>query len=125
MNLNNVVSGAIGAVNPRVRCTLRISTGSTELPDGTREPKYNFVPNVWCQIQPLSTSDLRKLDGLNLQSIGRAIYLNGNIEGVDRAALKGGDLFMQPDGTEWLVTMVLEHWPSWSKCAVTQQIRGV
>ena len=121
MNLHAIVSGAVGTINPPVLCTLAVSTGYTTSPDGTRVPTYATTPNVPAQIQALTFTDLMKLGGLNIEGTRRAIYLSGNIEGVDRAALKGGDLFTFPDGTVWLVVQVLEHWPDWTKCAVTLQ----
>jgi hypothetical protein len=121
MNLHAIVSGAVGAINPQVFCTLRMSAGYAVGPDGTQTPAYTIVPNVPAQIQALTFTDLMKLGGLNIEGTRRAIYLSGNIEGVDRAALKGGDLFTFPDGTVWLVVQVLEHWPDWTKCAVTLQ----
>lgn len=61
----------------------------------------------------------------------RGIYVTGNSEGVNRAALKGGDLFIMPNlpsfpgPTVWLATQVLEHWDGksgWTKVAVTLQV---
>jgi hypothetical protein len=124
MNLQNLVSNVISAVNPQTNCTVKVSIGNTQLPDGTRKPNYRSYPNIPCQIQALSGSDLRKMDGLNLQGIYRAAYLTGNVGGLDRAALKGGDLFILPDQTEWLVTQVLEPWSTWTKVAICKQNEG-
>jgi hypothetical protein len=76
-----------------------------------------------CQIQPLSTSDLQHTDGLNLQAINKSLYMTGNAEGVDRAAIKGGDTFQTPDDKVWLVTQVIEHWPDWTHMVVTLQVK--
>ena len=122
MNLHGIVSGAVGTINPPVLCTLAVSTGYTTSPDGTRVPTYATTPNVPAQIQALSYTDLMKMGGLNIEGIRRAVYLNGTINGVDRAAVKGGDLITEPDGTVWLVAQVLEAWPDWSKLAVTKQV---
>ena len=122
MNLHAIVSGAVGTINPPVLCTLAASTGYTTAADGTRVPTYSTTANVPAQIQALTYTDLMKMGGLNIEGIRRAIYLNGNIEGVDRAAIKGGDLITEPDGTVWLVAMVLEAWPDWSKVCCTKQV---
>lgn len=102
-----------------------MSAGYKVLPggDGTQIPVYNTYPNVMCQIQPLSTSDLQHTDGLNLQAINKSLYLNGNVEGVDRAAIKGGNTFTTPDNKIWLVTQVIEHWPDWSHLVITLQVK--
>jgi len=123
MNLHQIVAGAIGTVNPQILCTLQVSTGYNKQPDGTQTPNYAQYVNVPVQVQALTYSDL-----MNIQGTRRACYLNGNIEGVDRQAIKGGDLFTMPDlpdfpgPTTWLVAQVLEWWPNWSKIAITLQL---
>lgn len=79
---------------------------------------------VPAQIQSMTYRDLQQTDGLNLQGDRRAIYFYGDIEGIVREDRKGGDLVTFPDGTVWLVAIVLETWgPSkdWCKVAVTRQ----
>jgi hypothetical protein len=122
MNLHGIVSGAISTINPAVNCQLQMSAGYSIAPDGTQVPAYNTFFPVPCQIQALTYSDLQKMDALNIQGVRRKIYLNGTIEGVDRAAIKGGDIFTFPDGSVWLVAMALENWPDWSALAVTKQV---
>jgi hypothetical protein len=88
----------------------------------------NVVPEVMAtsltlnaQVQALTFRDIAQLEGLNLQGTRRAIYLDGAIEGLVRPQNKGGDLITLPDGTVWLVAMVLEHWLDWCKVAATLQ----
>jgi hypothetical protein len=38
-----------------------------------------------------------------------------------RTDQKGGDLLTMPDGSVWLVAMVLEHWADWTSVAITLQ----
>lgn len=124
MNLQDIAVGVISAVNPQTTCLLRMSTGSTILPDGTRIPTYAEFPDISCQIQPLTTGDLKHLDGLNLQGVHRAVYLNGNWDAVVRTFNRGGSLLTTPNGTTWLVVQVLEPWSDtagWTKFACTQQ----
>lgn len=126
MNLHGIVASAIGAVNPFVPVTLKRSTGYTTAPDGKQVPAYATIANLSVQVQALSFSDLQQLDGLNIQGVRRAVYLNGPIMGVVRVNQAGGDLMVFPMGTfpegdTWLVAHVLERWPDWSKCAITLQ----
>lgn len=127
MNLNQIVSGAITSVNPNVLCVLQISVGYNIAADRKQTPNYRTVPNVPVQVQALSYTDLHQMDGLNIQGTRRKVYLNGNIEGVDRQAIKGGDLFIMPDmvgfpgPTTWLVGQVLEHFADWTSLAITLQ----
>ncbi|MGJ2639729.1 hypothetical protein ACR8HR_22510 [Salmonella enterica subsp. enterica serovar Paratyphi A] len=126
MNLHGIVAPAIGAVNPFVPATLRRSTGYTTAPDGSQIPAYSdFAISV--QVQALTSPDLRLLDGLNIQGVGRAVYLNGVAMGVVRNVNAGGDLFvfpagLLPEGNIWLAAHVLERWPDWSKVALSLQI---
>ncbi len=129
MNLHAIVRGAITVVNPDVPATLRRSSGFTIAPDGTQVPEYVDVQGVPVQVQALSFQDLHQLDGLNIQGVRRAVYLNGAAMGIVRNLQVGGDLFIfpagvLPEGDTWLVAHVLEQWgpgPEWCKCALTLQ----
>jgi hypothetical protein len=121
VNLHQIVAGAVGAVNPLVPCDLRLSVGYTIMPDGSQAPQYAAFAGVLCQVQELTSRDLRQLDALNIQGSMRSIYLNGQWFGVVRVGARGGDLLTMADGTVWLVTAVLEIWPDWTKISVTLQ----
>ena len=121
MNLSGLVAGAIGAINPRILGTIQVSTGNTTNADFSRTPNYRTYRNVPMQVQALSNQDLKQMEGLNLQGNMKAIYITGPVDGVVRATSKGGDLITLPDSSIWLVTIVLEDWPDWTKVAVTQQ----
>ena len=124
MNLNRVVGGITASINPRLICQYQASTGYTVSADGTQIPTYATAVLVLVQVQPLSSTDLRMLDALNLQGNFRAMYVDMRWQGINRAQIKGGDLITEPDGTIWLVTTELEAWSAsagWTKVAVTQQ----
>jgi hypothetical protein len=119
MNLHGIVSGAIGAVNPFVPAQIKVSTGSTTLPSGKREPSYS-VTDVSVQLQALSYTDLMHIDGMNIQGVVKAAYVNGNFNGVNRPKQQGGDLLVV-NGEEWLIVKPLEEWPDWCKFVVNLQ----
>jgi len=124
MNLNNVVSGITASINPRLVCQYQSSIGNTVGANGKLVPSYASAVSVLVQVQPLSSTDLRMLDALNLQGNFRAMYVSANWQGINRPEVKGGDLITEPDGTVWLVTTELEAWSAsagWTKVAVTQQ----
>jgi len=124
MNLNRAVGGITASVNPRLQCQYQASTGYTVGDDGTQIPSYAAAVPVLAQVQPLSSTDLRMLDALNLQGNFRAMYVDMKWQGLNRPEIKGGDLVTEPDGTVWLVTTELEAWSAsagWTKVAVTQQ----
>ncbi len=79
------------------------------------------------QVQALSSETLRQASGLNLQGSLCAIYFKGDIEGLVRPLMKGGDLITFPNGSTWLVVIALENWGAtdstdlWSKVAAQLQ----
>ena len=129
MNLQNITAGYVSAVNPMVPCSLQVSIGTTTNADYSVTPNYNAPILVMGQVQALQFRDIQQLEGLNLQGTRKAIYLQGDVEGLVRASNKGGDLITFPDGSVWLVAMVLEAWgmnagtpnEQWCKVAATLQ----
>lgn len=121
MNLHGIVKGAVAAVNPRTPLSLQRSTGYATGPDGGRIPVYAAPVQVFGQVQALTFRDIQQADSLNLQGTRRAVYLDGHWDGLVRTTKKGGDLVTFPDGSVWLIAIVLEHWPDWVKVAVTLQ----
>jgi hypothetical protein len=121
MNLNAIVSGAVGAVNPRVPLSVQFSTGSTTGADFKPVPTYAPAVTVMGQIQPMTWRDLQMVGGLNLQGTRQKIYCDGHLDGAVRVKAKGGDLITDGDGNVWLVAQVLEQFPDWVSVAATLQ----
>ena len=124
MNLHNIAGNYVAAVNPWVIAQYQQSTGSTISPDGTRVPSYAPVVSVQVQKQPLQYRELVQIEGLNINGEKVAFYVNGDWQGVIRPNGKGGDLITLPNGSVWLVVMLLENWSetdSWSKVACVLQ----
>jgi hypothetical protein len=126
LNLRALANSVTSAVNPNVGATLFISTGYT------KDAAFNQIPtyeqqSVTAQVQPLSSDDLRFLDGLNIQGAQKAVYLNGAALAISRIKKLGGDLIVFPDGTlpegnTWLTLASLEQWGgTWCKCALVLQ----
>jgi hypothetical protein len=120
MNLNAIAAPAVGLVNPRQAVTVYLSTGPTATGgDGSRTGTYAASFTATMQIQPISTGDLRKLEGLNLQGKFTKLYLDGALRGLERINSLGGDLVVLKDGTTYLVKAVLEGWtPTAGWCSV-------
>lgn len=123
MNLHGIVAGAVGAINPRVYASIQPSAGYATGPTGDRVPLYGPVQRVLVQLQALTEIDLRQLDQLNIGGSTHTLYMNGNLDALVRSTNKGGDLIRMDDGGLFLVTSVLEHWPDWTKAAVTLQLK--
>jgi hypothetical protein len=126
MNLNALVAPIIGAVNPEQPITVYLSTGPGPTGvDGKRVPTYATPITATMQVQPITTGDLRKLEGLNLQGKFTKLYLNGALRGLERINSLGGDLVVLPDGTTYLIKAVLEGWtPTAGWCAVAAVLQN-
>lgn len=123
MNLHGIVSGAIGAVNPRISAIVYPSNGFATAADGSQVPVYGQPVSLAIQKQELSFKDMQHVDGLNLQGIFCTVYLNGAIYGIDRGTAKGGDRFIIA-GQTWLVVAVPEMWPDWCRVILCLQMPG-
>lgn len=123
MNLHAIASPLVSVINPTQTVTIQVSTGSTTLADGTRVPTYVAPVAAPAQVQPLSSGDLRMLDGVNLGGDERALYVFGMLDSVLRLSQRGGDLVTFADGSVWLTILSLEDWPgsNWSKAAIRMQ----
>lgn len=129
MDLRGIANQISNTVNPNIVVSVQTSSGYT-IGAGQRQiPTYNLAVIGPAQIQALDNSDLKQLDGLNIQGAIRAIYLREALAGVIRPDSKGGDLVTidtAPNvpsalvGT-WLVTKVLESWPLFTKAAIVKQ----
>lgn len=75
------------------------------------------------QVQPLTATALRHVDMLNLQGQHLTLYLNAQLHGGVRVAVKGGDLVRLADGSVYLVTEILENWSpdGWGRLLITMQ----
>ena len=128
VNLRGVANSVTRAINPNVPAFVLRNENYATRADGARLPKYS-ASRVVLQVQALSYGDLRQLEGLNIQGVKRAIYVNGAVAGVIRVGQKGGDIIrfapgnpgVPYEGTTWLCVHVLEQWPDWCKFAVTLQ----
>lgn len=104
---------------------------------GTRTPQFQSFTGIPMQFQALSAGELAQIQGLNLQGTKRAVWMNGQAQGVVRPAVvaagpdgKGGDLLLAPTGLTgetndtWLVVGVLEGWDAagWCHVAVVLQM---
>lgn len=125
MNLHGIAAPVIGAVNPNYPVLFEASAGFIQASDFSQQPAYAPSVSVIAQVQELSTPDVQKLEALNLQRNGVAIYLYGIANGIVRVSNKGGDRITVPAGRStsgvYVVATVLEQWPDWVKVAATLQ----
>jgi hypothetical protein len=122
VNLQAIAAGAVSAINPMRPLEIQVATGSVTNQDGSRTPTYANPIVVQGQVQPLSFREIQQVEGLNLNGTQRAIFINGAVNGLVRPTNQGGDLIKtMDDGKVWLVVLVSEAWPDWTRAVVTLQ----
>lgn len=100
------------------------SEAMTATGNGTRVPQYVTTTNVPMQFQAVSSDDLKHVDGLNISTTLRSVHLNGDLQGLDRPGVRGGDILLAPTGLTgagmdtWLVVGVPEGWDASGWCHV-------
>jgi len=125
MNLRGIANKYIQVTNPNQEINWVQSNGYITDDAGKRTPK-TITLTVQAQIQALSATDLKHIDGLNINGIMRSVYMYGNAAGVVRADQIGGDILVFPEtpkgcNKNWLITQVMETWPDWCHVIVTLQ----
>ena len=120
MDIRGLANRAVQTVNGDVTVTVYRSTGYTIGAGAKQVPTYDAGTTGPAQVQSMSSSDLKQLEGISQQGDYRAIYLRGVLHGIVRPDGKGGDK-ITIGGETWLVVQVLESWPTWSKAAICLQ----
>ena len=125
MNLRLLANRITQVTNPNIQINWVQSNGYTTNDAGKRTPK-TITLTVDAQVQALSATDLKHIDGLNINGVMRSVYLYGNAAGVVRADQIGGDILVFPEAPNccnknWLITQVMETWPDWCHVIVTLQ----
>lgn len=120
INVRSLANTVTSNINPNTLVTIRVSTGYTIGAGRKQVPTYeDTIGNA--QIQALDHGDLKKIEHLNLQGVIRSIYLTGPLHGIIRKEGVGGDLVLFGNQT-WLVSKILETWPTWTKAVITLQV---
>lgn len=97
---------------------------------GQRTSGYTTFTGIPMNVQALSGPDLDHASGLNIQGTIRVAYLNGQVQAVQRPAIKGGDILQIPTGLTsapydtWLCVSVVEAFDvdGWSKVMIQLQL---
>lgn len=107
------------------------SQAMTATGSGKRTPAYNTITGVPMQFQAVSNDDLEHIDALNISKVLRSVHINGDILGLVRPGVRGGDLLLAPTGLAntlpaldvWLVVSAPENWEAsgWSHVIVALQ----
>lgn len=122
--LGNRISQTIKA---NVPATYLKSTGQTVDSAGVVTPTYTAPSAPFgVDVQAATAGDLKHTEYFNMQVVARKVWMFGNVTGVVRADMKGGDILLFPQvpaGTiqRWKVVAVVETWAEWSSVVVVLQ----
>lgn len=122
-HLFSAASGMLGTINPMQKVTLRASTGNRRNADYSITPEYQDC-TVLAELQTLSSTELAISQNINQQAETITAYLKGTFHALNRPLQTGGDLILLQDGSEWLITSLLEEWSGaddWCKIMMTRQ----
>ena len=126
MNIRGIANKYIQVTNKNQLINWVQSNGYVTDDAGKRTPK-TLTLTVEAQIQALSATDLKHIDGLNITGLMRSVYMYGNAAGVVRADQIGGDILVFPEvpggcNKNWLINQVIETWSDWCHVIVTLQV---
>jgi hypothetical protein len=124
-------AGGVGTyiVNPAQAVASEAMTATGQ---GARTSGYTTFANVPMQVQAVSGDDLKLVSALNIQGTLRAVWMNGQVQGVQRPNVQGGDILQIPTGLTtasgasfdtWLVVHCPENWDIDGWCHVIVQLQ--
>ncbi|MPV99269.1 hypothetical protein [Bombella apis] len=122
MNLFSLTSSVTTTINPLQPAILRRMTGSQIAADYSTTPLHEDIP-VLIDIQPALATLLQLIGDIAQQGESRTVFLQGSAHTLSRPLQSGGDSLLF-EGSEWLVTKILEQWGAneWCRLIVTRQI---
>ena len=120
MDINGLANPAVECANPNIPVSIQASTGYTIGAGLKQVPSYAAAVSGFGQVQELSSSDLKQMDGLNIQGVMRKLYLRNPFNAVIRPNNQGGDLITIA-GQIWLNVKVLEQWWNFTTAVIVLQ----
>ena len=109
MNLHEIVSSAINAVNPFQTITIKSRGGYFVNEYGEREALDNITMTCKADIQPVSSEDIKFINNYNQSSIYKSFYVSMEVHGINRPLAKSGDVVTW-NGQTYYVVSLKEDW---------------
>lgn len=122
MDIFSLASSLTSTLNPLQNATFRHMSGTTQAANYSLQAVYEDHPTL-IDIHPTPSGMLQLLDDITQQNESRLIYMRGTAHTLSRPLQCGGDSLIF-EGSEWLITKILEQWGAneWCKLIVTRQI---
>ena len=109
MNLHEIASSAINAVNPFQSITITSREDYTVNDYGEAVPTETGSVTVMAQVQPIDSDDIQFINNYNQSSEYKSFWISSSVFGLNRPLLKGGDKITW-NGNDYFVTDVPEEW---------------
>lgn len=109
MNLHEVVSSAINAINPFQEISITSRGGYFTNEYGEREALDNETITVMADVQPISSEDIKFINNYNQSSIYKSFYVSSDVHGINRPMAKSGDI-VKWNGQTYYVSSLKEGW---------------
>jgi hypothetical protein len=126
MNLHEIVSGAINAVNPFQSITITPKSGYTVNEYGEAVPTSGVSYTMDAQVQPVSSEDLRFINNYNESTVYLAFWISADVHSLNRPLARGGDI-VSYNGKTYKVVNMPENWyntAGWSHFVAALQLGG-
>jgi hypothetical protein len=126
MNLRGLANSATRRANPNQTITWKRATGViTQDAAYARTPQYETVV-LEAQVQAIDGEGLRRAEVLGISGIMRTVFIYGNMHGIVRTDMKGGDLLSFPElpgeaDKSWKIFDQVMNWSGWSSAHVVLQ----
>lgn len=109
MNLHEIVSSAINAINPFQTITIKSRGTYTVNEYGERTAVEGASKTVLADVQPLSSEDIKFINNYNQSSIYRSFWVSEDVSGINRPLAKAGDIVTW-NGDTYYVMGMKEDW---------------
>lgn len=109
MNLHEIASNAINAINPFQTITIT-PRGNYSVNDyGETVVTDGMAYSIKADVQPITSEDIRFISDYNESTIYRAFWVSANVFGVNRPMARAGDK-VECNGKVYYVTSMPEDW---------------
>ena len=109
MNLHEIASGVINAINPFQSITIVPREDYTVNEYGEAVPTTKESYTVMAQVQPLDSDDIKFINNYNQSTEYKSFWVSADVFGLNRPLLKGGDKVVWQN-REYFVFDVPEEW---------------
>lgn len=109
MNLHEIASSAITAINPFQRIVITPRGDYTVNEYGETTVIEGEPYEIMADVQPVNSEDIKFINNYNQSSIYKAFWVSANAFGLNRPMMRSGDK-IEWNGHKYYVTSMPEDW---------------